>query len=166
MEQDDKLQKSNSIEHNLNDVWTVLRRQGESIAKIDQGQNSIVSSLADFRAELRAIRDIATRPAQPVNWIGVAALCVSILIAGGSYATSVISPVKENAERALDWQETRSRALIGDYNTFGAVIQKAEHTYNKAEENTELLAQARERIARLEGHMESAHPENGRVNKE
>ena len=114
-----------SNEHNLNDVWTAVRRQGESVAEIRVGQASQSSSLEHIRQELRAIRELATRQPQPTNWTAIATLCLGILIAGGGYASSVIRPVKEDTAQALAWQTARSASLIEDYRDFGKIGQEA-----------------------------------------
>ena len=145
---------NSSIDHNINEVWTAVRRQGESVAEIRQGLASIVDTLADFRTELRNIRDITTRPSQPTNWLGVASLCVAILIAGGSYATSVISPVKEDSKAAIAWQVDRSKSLIEDYRVFGAIGELVD---SNNESIVRLDAHAKEsdvQLARLSGIIE------------
>lgn len=148
---------SQQIDHSLNDVWTAVRRQGESIAEIRQGLNGIADALSDFKAEIHSIRDIATRPRQPVNWVAIASLCVAILIAAGSYASSVIKPVKQDADDALLWTRERSKTLIGDYKEFGRVIERSEHNQDMAILNEERLDNFGERIAHLEGTVDGHH---------
>lgn len=143
------------IDHNINEVWTAVRRQGESIAEIRQGLTAIADGLSDFKGELRSIRDIATRPQTPTNWLGVASLCVAILIAGGSYATSAISPVKQEAQEAKKWITARSEAMIDESRIFGQVVERSQHNDQMTLLNDQRLDEASERIARIEGLVES-----------
>jgi hypothetical protein len=144
-----------TVEHNLNEVWTVVRRQSESIAEIRQGQTSHGTALQDIRQELRAIREIATRQPQPTNWTAIATLCLGILIAGGGYASSVIHPVKEDVSQAIKWQTARSESLIADYRDFGVIGYEAKDAHQLAKGNGELLDNLREQIAYQRGLLEA-----------
>jgi hypothetical protein len=154
-----KNQSNQSIEHNLNDVWTAVRRQGEAVAEVRQALSSVADSFQDLKQELRNIRDIATRPAQPVNWVAIASLCVAILIAGGSYTGSAIKPIKDSSDEAKAWITARSEALVEDYTLFGKVIEQSEQTNDNQINTASTLSEARERIARLEGQMEATRDE-------
>ena len=143
------------IEHSLNDVWTAVRKQGESVAEFRQGLSAISEGMADLRNELRAIRDFATRPSAPVNWVGVASLCVAILVFGGSYAQTVMSPVKETTKENASWITSRSNALREDYQAVGELKHVAVEALRIAENNALTLASARENISYQKGLLEA-----------
>lgn len=110
-------------DHDLGDIWTEVRRHGETVAKLHIENQSLADALSDIRqevrSELREIRTIISRPQQPTNWVGIGSLCVAILIAGGTYANSVMQPVNDKANQNLSWIQARSQALVEDYRRFG-----------------------------------------------
>lgn len=141
-------------DHSINEVWTVVRRQSESIAEIRQGQTALAQAIQDLRTDLRSIRDYATREKQPVNWIGLGVLALGVLAAGAQYADSRLTPVQARTDQNFAWITKRSEALIADYKDFGIVAENARHAHDSAEVLTERVRELNRETARMEATID------------
>lgn len=148
-----------SNHHDLGDVWQEIRKHGETVARLHIENRSLADSLADIRnevrSELREIRTIISRPQQPINWIGIGSLAVAILIAGGTYANSVLAPVNQKTDQNWHWIQNRSEKMLEESKQSGITAREATFAVEHILEADQRLEDLKQRVARLEGIEET-----------
>lgn len=143
--------------HDLGDVWQEVRKHGETVARLHIENRSLADALTDIRdevrSELREIRTIISRPQQPVNWVGIGSLAIAVLIAGGTYANSVLAPVNQKTEQNWNWIRTRTEAMVAESKSYGITETNAAFAVNHILSAEDHLLGIQARISRLEGRM-------------
>ena len=124
-------QQQHETHHSLNQVWNEIHRQGAVISKLETGQAAMESKLDAVASSLRELSHSINRPKAPFNWVGLAMLVLSILIAGGSYSLAILRPVESKADR-LEANHKDFMGTIPEYaRSFGKIEAEIEHIRGK-----------------------------------
>jgi hypothetical protein len=110
---------SGEAKHNLEDVWRRQEDDRRLILDTRETVAAIGSKLDALISTVTTLVSAVNRPPAPTNWIGIAALIVSIMVATGGYIQTRFSPV----ERLLELHDVESRKQIGEDARVSAELQ-------------------------------------------
>jgi hypothetical protein len=92
-------------------IEALMRQQHEDRRLILETRETVAGMGSKLDAVLASMAQLAhtvNRPAAPTNWIGIAALIVSVLVCAGTYMQSRLSPI----ERTLHMHDEQVRAQL------------------------------------------------------
>jgi septal ring factor EnvC (AmiA/AmiB activator) len=130
----------------------------QEVARQGTGQEAMVRTLERLEEALQRIQSQINQPPPSTNWLGVGALLLAACGVMGSLGAFALSPVKEETRDLRNVQQSQASILLERAEQISSNTERtnylaawAEDIEDDHEKAVSDLANARERVSRLEG---------------